>query len=85
MVGNGSPETWQRLRRIIQGWGCFFDVTDGYAVAFQFIEQIGHIVSQPFMPRKEGESTRLRHDLARLESKNVMQNCSAIFNIFCSY
>ncbi len=52
--------------------GCFFYVTDGYAVYPQFIDELDHIVSKPSMTRVEGENTRLRHYLARKYEKNFM-------------
>ncbi len=49
----------------------FFYVTDGYAVYPQFIDELDHIVSKPYMTRVEGENTRLRHYLARLHRKTL--------------
>jgi IS1 family transposase len=37
----------------------------------QFIEDVDHIVSKPYMTRVEGENTRLRHYLARLKRKTL--------------
>jgi insertion element IS1 protein InsB len=49
----------------------FFYVTDGYAVYPQFIDEFNHIVSKPSMTRVEGENTRLRHYLSRLNRKTL--------------
>ncbi len=59
-VGGNKP-----LWLLIKGWKSFFYVTDGYVVYPQFIDEIDHIVSQPYMRRVEGENPRLRHYLAR--------------------
>lgn len=46
----------------------FFYVTDGYAVYPQFIDEVDHIVSKPYITRVEGENPRLSHYLARLQT-----------------
>jgi insertion element IS1 protein InsB len=51
--------------------GMFFYITDGYAVYPQFIDELAHIVSKPYMTPVEGENTRLRHYLARLHRKTL--------------
>jgi IS1 family transposase len=52
--------------RLLKG-GSIFYVTDGYVVYPQFIEDADHIVNKTYMTRVEGENTRLRHDLARIQ------------------
>jgi IS1 family transposase len=49
----------------------FFYVTNGYAVDHQFINEVDPIVSKPYMTRVEGENTRLRHYLSRLQRKTL--------------
>jgi IS1 family transposase len=56
----------------LKGDSVFFYVTDGYVVYPQFIEDADHIVNKTYMTRVEGENTRLRHNLARIQCKNFM-------------
>jgi insertion element IS1 protein InsB len=72
VIGDRSAETFKPLWQIVKGWQCFFYVTDGYVVYPQFIEDADHIVNKTYMTRVEGENTRLRHYLARMQLKNFM-------------
>jgi len=65
--GDRSAETFKPLWQIVKGWPCFFYVTDGYVVYPQFIEDADHIVNKTYMTGVEGENTRLRHYLARIQ------------------
>ena len=60
-IGDSSAETFKPLWKIIKGWKCFFNATDGCVVYPQFIDETDHIVSKTYMTRVEGENTRLRH------------------------
>ena len=50
-------------------WQCFWYVTDGWPVYPKFINVADHVVSKPHMTRVEGENSRLRHYLARLNRR----------------
>ena len=70
VIGDRSAETFKPLWQIVQGWQCFFYVTDGYVVYPQFIEDPDPIVNKTYMTRVEGENTRLRHPDSSLKKKN---------------
>lgn len=70
-MGDSSAETFKPLWKIIKGWQSFFYATDGYVVYPMFIDDGDHIVSKTYMTRVEGENTRLRHYLARLNRKTL--------------
>jgi insertion element IS1 protein InsB len=72
VIGDRSAETFKPLWQIVQGWQCFFYVTDGYVVYPQFIEGADYIVNKTYMTRVEGENTRLRHPDSSLTQKNFM-------------
>ena len=67
VIGDRSAKTFKPLWQIVKGGQCFFYVTDGYVVYPQFIEDAYHIVNKTYMTRVEGENTRLRHDLSRIQ------------------
>ncbi len=69
VLGDRSAKTFEQLWSIIKCWNSFFYATDGYAVYPIFIEDADHIVKKTYMTRVEGESSRLRHYLARLHRK----------------
>ena len=71
VMGDRSAETFKPLWKIIKGWQSFFYATDGYVVYPMFIDDGDHIVSKTYMTRVEGENTRLRHYLARLNRKTL--------------
>ncbi|BAQ66615.1 mobile element protein [Geminocystis sp. NIES-3709] len=54
-----------------QPWNCYFYVTDGWKVYPNFIPEGDQIISKTYMTRVEGENTRLRHYLARLQGKTL--------------
>ena len=72
VIGNRSAETFKPLWQIVKRWQCFFYVRDGYVVYPQFIEDADQIVNKTYMTPVEGENTRLRHYLARIQLKNFM-------------
>jgi IS1 family transposase len=51
VIGDRSAETFKPLWQIVQGWQCFFYVTDVYVVYPQFIEDADHIVNKTYMTR----------------------------------
>ncbi|CAA9288768.1 Mobile element protein [uncultured Coleofasciculus sp.] len=78
MIGDHSAKTFAPLWEIVAAWQCYFYVTDSEAVATQgasgwsvypgFIPEGDQIISKTYMTRVEGENTRLRHYLARLQT-----------------
>ena len=70
-MGDRSSQTFEKLWERIEKWGCFWWVSDGYAVYKRFIDAMEHVVSKTYMTRVEGENTRLRHYLARLKRKTL--------------
>ena len=68
VLGDDSAETFKPLWDIICCWRCYFYVTDGWKVYPSFIEPGDQIVSKTYMTRVEGENTRLRLNLARLQT-----------------
>ncbi len=64
-------ETFQPLWELVGGWNCYFYVTDGWKVYPGFIPDGDQIISKTYMTRVEGENTRLRHYLARLNRKSL--------------
>ncbi len=71
VVGDRSAKTFENLWLLVSSWQSFWYATDGYAVYAKFIDRINHIVSKTYMTRVEGENTRLRHKLARLDRKTL--------------
>lgn len=67
VIGDRSAKTFKPLWQIVKGWECFFYVTDGYVVYPQLIEDADHIVNKTYITRVEGENTRLKHDIARIQ------------------
>jgi len=55
----------------------FFYATDGYGVYPIFIDDADHIVKKTYMTRVEGENSRLRHYLARLDRKTFCYSKSS--------
>jgi IS1 family transposase len=54
----------------------FFYVTDCYAVYPQFIDELDPIFTKPYMTRLEGENTRSRHYLARIQRQTLCDSKS---------
>lgn len=52
-------------------WAVTFWVSNGNPVCPSFMPDSEQIVSKTYMPRLEGENTRLRHYLARLHWKTL--------------
>jgi insertion element IS1 protein InsB len=71
VLGDHSAETFKPLWAIVATWKCYFYVTDGWSVYPGFIPDGDQIVSKTYMTRVEGENTRLRHYLARLQRKTL--------------
>jgi IS1 family transposase len=71
VLGDHSSKTFQPLWEVVECWGCYFYVTDGWLVYPMFIREEDHIVSKTYMTRVEGENTRLRHYLARLHRRTL--------------
>ncbi|BAQ65089.1 mobile element protein [Geminocystis sp. NIES-3709] len=71
VVGDRSAETFQPLWERVKQWNCYFYVTDGWKVYPNFIPEGDQIISKTYMTRVEGENTRLRHYLARLQRKTL--------------
>jgi insertion element IS1 protein InsB len=67
--GDRSSQTFRVLWPQVQAWDSFWYVTDGLKVYPKFIQAIRHVVSKPHMTRVEGENSRLRHYLARLNRR----------------
>ncbi len=83
VLGDRSSQTFKLLWTLIQGWPCYFWVTYGNNVYKMFINPEDHIISKTYMTRVEGENTRLRHCLARLNRKTLCYSKSdEIFNSF---
>ncbi|MBE8987788.1 IS1 family transposase [Nostoc sp. LEGE 12450] len=68
VLSDRSSETFKLLWQIISCWHSYFYVTDGYPVYPCFISDEDHIVSKTYMTRVEGENSRFRHYLARLQT-----------------
>jgi len=68
-LGDRSSQTFRVLWPQVQTWESFWYVTDGLKVYPKFIQAIRHVVSKPHMTRVEGENSRLRHYLARLNRR----------------
>ncbi|WP_442937461.1 IS1 family transposase [Nostoc sp.] len=68
VLGDHSAETFNLCGTLFAGGFALFYVTDGWKVYLSFIEPGDHIVSKTYMTRVEGENTRLRHYLARLQT-----------------
>ncbi|WP_346294473.1 IS1 family transposase [Sphaerothrix gracilis] len=68
-LGDRSAQTFRVLWAQVQFWQCFWYVTDGWPVYPKFIKVADHVVSKPHMTRVEGENSRLRHYLARLNRR----------------
>ena len=62
-----SAATFEILWDKVKHWNCYFWITDGYKVYPQFIPDGDQIISKTSMTRIEGENSRLRHYLARLQ------------------
>ncbi len=71
VLGDRSAETFKTLWEIVGSWKCYFYITDGWKVYPQFIPDGDQIISKTYMTRVEGENTRLRHYLARLQRKTL--------------
>ena len=69
-----AAETFQPLWDIVCLWQCYFYITDGWKVYASFIDPGDHIISKTYMTRVEGENTRLRHYLARLQCLTARNN-----------
>ena len=69
VIGDRSSETFEELWDKIKNWNCYFWITDGYKVYPKFIPDGDQIISKIYMTRVEGENSRLRHYLARLNRK----------------
>ena len=81
VLGDRSSQTFKLLWTLIQGWQCYFWVTDGYSVYKMFINPEDHIISKTYMTRVEGENTRLRHYLARLHRKTLCYSKSDRYSV----
>ncbi|MEW6499250.1 MAG: IS1 family transposase [Cyanobacteriota bacterium] len=66
-----SAQTFKPLWLIVKCFGCFFYLTDGWSVYQMFIQDGDYIVSKTYMTPIDGENTRLRHYLARLDRKTL--------------
>lgn len=62
--------TFKQLWKIIH-WKSFLYVTDGYVVYTYLIDDCDHLVKKTYITTVEGENTRLRHYLARLDRKTL--------------
>ena len=69
VIGDRSSDTFEELWSQIKSWNCYFWITDGYKVYPNFIPDGDQIISKIYMTRVEGENSRLRHYLARLNRK----------------
>ena len=69
VIGDRSSDTFEELWSQIKSWNCYFGITDGYKVYPNFIPDGDQIISKIYMTRVEGENSRLRHYLARLNRK----------------
>jgi IS1 family transposase len=78
VVGDHSAETFEPLWKLVKQWQCYFYVTDGWKVYPGFIPDGDQIVSKTYMTRVEGENSRLRHYLARLQRKTLCYSKSEI-------
>jgi IS1 family transposase len=78
VIGDHSAATFAPLWERIKAWACYFWVTDGYPVYPQFIPEGDQIISKTYMTRVEGETTRLRHYLARLHRKTLCYSKSVV-------
>jgi insertion element IS1 protein InsB len=70
-LGDHSAAAFAPLWAIVGAWQCYFYVTDGWSVYPGFIPDGDQIISKTYMPRVEGEHTRLRHYLARLHRQTL--------------
>jgi IS1 family transposase len=68
VLGDRSAATFWQLWLVLRCWGCFLYISDGYRVYQCFIDDLDHLVSKVAMTRVEGENSRLRHYLARLQT-----------------
>lgn len=64
VVGDRSSATFVLLWKMIQSWGYFLYISDGYKDYPGLIEASDHLFSKIAMTRVEGENCRLRHYLA---------------------
>ncbi|WP_442941764.1 IS1 family transposase [Nostoc sp.] len=65
------PKHFNLCGRKVCCWQCYFYVTDGWKVYVSFIPPADHMISKIYITRVEGENTRLRHYLARLDRKTL--------------
>ncbi len=67
-IGDRSGETFEKLWQRVQAWGSRRYLTDGYCVYANYIDPEKHrVLPKTQMTRVEGENSRLRHYLARLQ------------------
>ena len=76
VVGKHDADTFRPLWQQVGTWQCYFYVTDGWKVYPCFIDSGDHIISKTYMTRVEGENTRLRHYLARLQTLKKVATAS---------
>ena len=71
VLGEHSAKTFEPLWGKLSAGKCYFYVTDGWSVYPMFIPDGDQIISKTYMTRVEGENTRLRHYLARLNRQTL--------------
>ena len=69
VIGDRSSDPFEELWSQIKSWNCYVWITDGYKVYPNLIPDGDQIISKIYMTRVEGENSRLRHYLARLNRK----------------
>ena len=77
-LGDHSAKTFFALWEVVSAWKCYFYITDGWKVYFNFIPPGDQIISKIYMTRVEGENTRFRNYLARLKRKTLCYSKSKI-------
>ncbi|WP_371265047.1 IS1 family transposase [Pleurocapsa sp. PCC 7327] len=69
VISDRRAKTFELLWKKVKHGNCYFGITDGYKVYPKFLPDGDQIISKISMTRVEGETSRLRHDLARLHRK----------------